>query len=144
MLLREVVLMSGDLETFPLDFQFRPVMTKPAEAAKNTVAVGRKHILDQQLRIGRQRELIAKLERDGHADLVAKALRLLAEMEQMLGTMEADYAAAQERLSQASVDEPASRRSSATRPDRVGLAALQAFPQQLPQASGRAESGRLR
>ncbi len=81
-------------------------MTKPAEAAKNTVAVGKKHILDQQLRIGRQRELIAKLERDGHAELVAKALRLLAEMEQMLGTMEADYAAAQERLSQASVDEP--------------------------------------
>ncbi len=81
-------------------------MTKPAEAAKNTVVVGKKHILDQQLRIGRQRELLAKLERDGHADLVAKALRLLAEMEQMLGTMEADYAAAQERLSRSSVDEP--------------------------------------
>ncbi len=81
-------------------------MTNPAEAANNTVAVGKKHILDQRLRIGRQHELIAKLERDGQTDLVAEALRLLAEMEQMLGTMDADYAAARERLSQASVDEP--------------------------------------
>ncbi len=68
-------------------------MTNPAEAAKT------------QLDVGRQRELIAKFQRDGHADLPAKA-RLLDEMEQTLGTIEADYAAAQERLSQASVDEP--------------------------------------
>ncbi len=48
----------------------------------------------------------------------------------LLGTMEADYAAAQERLSQASVDEPS-------------LAKVERDTQQLPQASGRAESDGL-
>jgi hypothetical protein len=64
-----------------------------AEAAP----IGKKHILDQQLRIVRQRELMTKLERDGHPDVVAEARRFLAEMEQALSEMEAHYAAAQER-----------------------------------------------
>ena len=38
-------------------------MTMPAEAAKNNVEIGKKDILNQQLRIARQRELMAKLER---------------------------------------------------------------------------------
>jgi hypothetical protein len=42
------------------------------------------HVLDQQSRISRQREVIAQLERDGHLDLVAEARR----MEQMLASME--------------------------------------------------------
>jgi hypothetical protein len=71
------------------------VMTTPAD--KNTVEIGKKHILDQQLRIARQRELMAKLERDGHPDVVADARRALTEMEQMLVQMEVDYAEAQER-----------------------------------------------
>ena len=81
-------------------------MTTPAEAAKNSIMIGRKHIIDQQLRIARQRELMAKLERDGHPDVVADARRALTEMEQMLVQMEVDYAAAQERLAQVTVDEP--------------------------------------
>ena len=80
-------------------------MSSTAEAAKNTVELGKKHILDQRLRIERQRELIARLERDGSPDLVANAVRLLAEMEQACGRMEAEYAAGQERLSEAAVDE---------------------------------------
>jgi hypothetical protein len=44
-------------------------------------------------------------ERDGSPDLVANAVRLLAEMEQACGRMEAEYAAGQERLSEAAVDE---------------------------------------
>jgi hypothetical protein len=80
-------------------------MSSTAEAAKNTVEIGKKHILDQRLRIVRQRELIARLERDGSPDLVANAVRLLAEMVQACGRMEAEYAAAQERLSKATVDE---------------------------------------
>jgi hypothetical protein len=75
-------------------------MDSPAEAAKNTFEIGRKHILDQQLRIVRQRELIAKLERDGHPDVVAVALRVLAEMKQTLSGMEKHYAEARERLTQ--------------------------------------------
>jgi len=70
-------------------------MTTPAD--KSTVEIGKKHILDQQLRIGRQRELMAKLERDGHSDVVADARRALSEMEQMLVQMEVDYTEAQER-----------------------------------------------
>jgi len=67
-------------------------MTSRAEAAP----IGKKHILDQQIRIVRQRELMTKLERDGHPDVVAEASRSLAEMERALSEMEAQYAAAQE------------------------------------------------
>jgi hypothetical protein len=80
-------------------------MSSNAEAAKNRVEVGKKHILDQRLRIERQRELIVRLERDGSPDLVANAIRLLAEMEQACGRIEREYAAAQERLSEATMDE---------------------------------------
>ena len=92
-------------------------MSSTAEAAKNTVEIGKRHILDQRLRIERQRELIARLERDGSPDLVANAVRLLAEMEQACGRMEAEYAAGQERLSEATVDEapPARRRKAHAR-----------------------------
>jgi hypothetical protein len=38
--------------------------------------------------------------------VVAKARQLLAEMEQTLARMQAEYAAAQERLALAGVDEP--------------------------------------
>jgi hypothetical protein len=80
-------------------------MRSPAEAAKNTVEISKRHVLDQQVRIARQQELIAKLERDGHADIVADGRRLLAEMEQSLATMQAHYAQAHARLSQYAVDE---------------------------------------
>ena len=68
--------------------------------------MGEKHVLDQRLRIERHKELTAKLERDGDPDVVAKARQLLADMEQTLAGLQAEYAAAQERLSQATVDEP--------------------------------------
>lgn len=79
-------------------------MTTSAEAAKHTVQIGKKHILDQQFRIVRQRELMAKLERDGHPDVVAAGRRVLTEMEQMLVQMEVDYAEAQGRLARETVD----------------------------------------
>ena len=63
-------------------------------------------MLDQRLRIERHKELTAKLERDGDPDVVAKARQLLADMEQTLARMQAEYAAAQERLALATVDEP--------------------------------------
>ncbi len=78
----------------------------PAEAAKHTVEMGKKHVLDQQQRIARQNELIAKLERGGHRDSIAEALRLLTEMQETLAEMEAHLAAAHERLAQFTVDEP--------------------------------------
>jgi hypothetical protein len=81
-------------------------MTNPATAAKNAVEIGKKHILDQQFRIVRQRELIEKLQGDQNPDAVADARRILAEMEQTRATMEAHYAAAQEGLAQDTVDWP--------------------------------------
>jgi hypothetical protein len=69
-------------------------MHTPAEAAKNSAKIGKKNIVDQQLRIARQRELMTKLERDGHPDVIADARRALAEMEHMLVQMEVDYAGA--------------------------------------------------
>jgi hypothetical protein len=81
-------------------------MRSPAEAAKNLVEISQKHIAEQCQRIERQHELIARLERDGQPDLVAEAVRHLGEMKKMLAQMETDYAGAQERLAQATVDEP--------------------------------------
>jgi hypothetical protein len=45
----------------------------------------------------------------GYPDLVADAVRLLGGMNETLAEMEAHYSAAQERLAQASVDEPSMR-----------------------------------
>ena len=81
-------------------------MSNTAAAAKKTVEVGKKQILDQCLRVERQLQLIARHERDGHPDLVAEAVRVLTEMERSLARMRAHYARAQEHLAQVTVDEP--------------------------------------
>ena len=62
--------------------------------------------LPQRTVLGFQRELVARLERDGSPDLVADAVRILGEMEQALAQMEAHHAAAQEQPLEDSVDEP--------------------------------------
>jgi hypothetical protein len=84
-------------------------MPNPAEAAKNTVELGKRHIIDQRFRIERQRKLIAELKCDAHPDCAVKAVRILGDMERMLAQMEVDYAGAQERLSQATTDEKSLR-----------------------------------
>jgi hypothetical protein len=84
-------------------------MPTPAEAAKNTVELGKRHITNQRFRIERQRKLIAELKRDAHPDCAVKAVRTLGDMEKMLAQMEADYAGAQERLAQATTDEKSLR-----------------------------------
>ena len=66
-------------------------MSDTAVAAKKTVEVGQKQIFDQCLRIGRQLRLIARHERDGYPDLVADAIRMLAEMERALARMRAHH-----------------------------------------------------
>jgi hypothetical protein len=80
-------------------------MIDPAQAAEITVELGKKHVRDQQDRIARQKELIAEFQRDNHAALLIEAQQQLEKMEQMLCQIEADLAAAQERLVQASVDQ---------------------------------------
>jgi hypothetical protein len=81
---------NGWLRTFRRSRRFR-CMNSRAEA-KTALPVGKKQILDQQLRIGHHRDLMAKFERDGHLDLLAQARRQLVEMEQTLAQMEAVYA----------------------------------------------------
>jgi hypothetical protein len=78
-------------------------MPNPAVGAQTPAEIGKTNILDQRRRIDRQRELIARLERDGSPDLVAEAVRVLGEMEQALAQMEAHHAAAQEQRPEASV-----------------------------------------
>ena len=84
-------------------------MSDIALAAKKTVQVGKKQILDQRLRIERQHELIARHERDGYPDLVADAVRILSEMERALARMEAHYAKAQELCSRRSISPTSDR-----------------------------------
>jgi hypothetical protein len=81
-------------------------MSDTAVAAKKTVEVGKKQILDQCLRIERQLRLIARHERDGYPDLVADAIRILAEMERALARMRAHHVKAQKHLADVTVDEP--------------------------------------
>jgi hypothetical protein len=65
-------------------------MPKSSHSPKNTIAIGRKHLLDQRLRIERHKDFISKLERDGPDDVIVEARRLLREMELTLTKMQAD------------------------------------------------------
>jgi hypothetical protein len=99
-------------------------MPDTALAAKKTVEVGKKQILDQSLRIERQLRLIARHERGGYPDLVADAVRMLAEMERALARMKAHYAKAQEHLA-VTIDEPSlAKVERATRQCRTPSASL--------------------
>ncbi|MGB7098517.1 MAG: hypothetical protein WBD95_07075 [Xanthobacteraceae bacterium] len=80
-------------------------MTDLAKTAKHHVDLVQKQIVDQQARIARQRELIVRLESDSHTAMSAEAQGMLKTMEKLLSHMTADHAAAEERLSQVSVDE---------------------------------------
>ena len=80
-------------------------MDDPAVTAKQLVDLAAKHIEDQQCRIVRQGELMAKYERDGHAARIAEAHRVLEKMQKQLAQMTAAHVAAEEHLSKLTVDE---------------------------------------
>jgi uncharacterized lipoprotein YajG len=80
-------------------------MNDPAVTAKQLVDLARKHIEDQQNRIVRQRELMAKYERDDDLVRLTKARRVLETMQKQLARMTAAHAAAEEHLSKLTVDE---------------------------------------
>jgi DNA repair exonuclease SbcCD ATPase subunit len=81
------------------------VMDDPAVTAKQLVDLARKHIQDHQSRIARQRELIAKYERDDDAARLSEARRVLERMQKQLAQMTAAHVAAEEHLSKLTVDE---------------------------------------
>ncbi|MGO9401585.1 MAG: hypothetical protein ACLP19_27645 [Xanthobacteraceae bacterium] len=80
-------------------------MTDPAVTAKQLVHLSRKHIEDQQCRIVRQRELMAKYERDGDVARLTEARHVLEKMQKQLAQMTAAHVAAEEHLSKLTVDE---------------------------------------
>jgi hypothetical protein len=80
-------------------------MDDPAVTAKQLVDLARKHIEEQQSRIARQRELIAKYERDNDAPRLSGARIVLERMQRQLTQMTAAHVAAEEHLSKLTVDE---------------------------------------
>jgi hypothetical protein len=81
-------------------------MDDPAVAAKQLVELARKHLEDQQCRIARQRELIAKYEQDDDVARLSGARLVLERMQKQLAQMTTAHAAAEEQLSKLTVDEP--------------------------------------
>jgi bisphosphoglycerate-independent phosphoglycerate mutase (AlkP superfamily) len=80
-------------------------MTDPAVTAKQLVDLARKNIEDQQCRIARQRERMAKYERDDDVARLSEARRILEKMQKQLAQMTAAHVAAEGHLSKLTVDE---------------------------------------
>ena len=80
-------------------------MDDPAVTAKQLVDLARRHIEDQQSRIVRQLELIAKYERHNDAARASEARRVLERTQKQLAQMTAAHMAAEEHLSKLTVDE---------------------------------------
>jgi hypothetical protein len=80
-------------------------MDDPAVTAKQLVDLARKNIEDQQRRIARQRELMARYERDDDVARLSGARRVLEKMQRQLAQMTAAHVAAEEHLSKLTVDE---------------------------------------
>jgi hypothetical protein len=66
--------------------------------AEQTVALGERHVAEQDARIERQLRLIAELKADGHTDAVTEAEGMLREMEAFAAQAAADLAAAKQRV----------------------------------------------
>ena len=79
-------------------------MHDPAVSAKQLVKLAKKHIEDQQSRIVRQRELMAKYERDDDVARLSGARLVLERMQRQLAQMTAAHVKAEEHLSKATVD----------------------------------------
>jgi hypothetical protein len=80
-------------------------MDHPAVMAEQLVELAKKHIEDQQCRIVRHRELMAKYERDKDAARLSEARRVLEKMQKQLAQMTAAHVAAEEHLAKLTVDE---------------------------------------
>ena len=73
-------------------------MLTAREAALQTVLMAELHVIQQEARIERQRDLIRSLSKGGHETMLQDAHRLLAEMEGLLAVMNDSLARAEERL----------------------------------------------
>jgi hypothetical protein len=80
-------------------------MDDPAVTPKQLVDLARRRIEDQQSRIVRQRELMAKYERDDDVARLSEARVVLERLQKRLARMTAAHVAAEEHLSKLTVDE---------------------------------------
>jgi hypothetical protein len=65
-------------------------MRTAREATERTIRLAELHLVQQEVRIERQRELISLLDADGHVELARNARQLLAEMTILLDQMQDD------------------------------------------------------
>ena len=79
-------------------------MIDPAVTAKQLVDLARKNIEDQQCRIVRQRELMAKYERDDDVARMSAARGVLQGMQKKLAQMAAAHVQAEAHLAKLMVD----------------------------------------
>jgi hypothetical protein len=80
-------------------------MDDPAVLAKQLVDLARKRIEEQQCRIVRQRELMAKYEQEDDVARLPGARLVLEWMQKQLAQMMKAHVAAEEHLSKLTVDE---------------------------------------
>jgi hypothetical protein len=80
------------------------VMDDPTVLAKELVELAKKGIVDQQCRIVRQRELMARYEQDKDAMRLSMAGDVLERMQKQLARMVAAHALANEHLSKLTAD----------------------------------------
>jgi hypothetical protein len=80
-------------------------MDDPAVTAKQLVDLARKNIEEQQRRIAQQRELMARYERDDDVARLSAARPVLERMQKQLAQMTKGHVAAEEHLSELTVDE---------------------------------------
>jgi hypothetical protein len=73
-------------------------MLTAREAALRTVLIAEQHVIEQEARIDRQRDLILSLSEGGHQSMLRDAHELLAKMEALLAEMNSSLARAEERL----------------------------------------------
>ena len=73
-------------------------MRTAREATERTIGLSELHIVQQEARIERQKQLIWSLEADGHLELAQNARQLLTEMKILLGRMQDDLSQAEKRL----------------------------------------------
>ena len=81
-------------------------MTRSIKATKKIIEVGKKHMLDQGRRIQRHKIVDCQTRTRRRSRRRCEGASIARSMEQTLARMQAEYAAAQERLAQATVDEP--------------------------------------
>jgi hypothetical protein len=73
-------------------------MRTAREATERTIRLAELHLVQQEVRIERQRELISLLDADGHVELARNARQLLAEMTILLDQMQDDLTQAETRM----------------------------------------------